>query len=98
MGDNTTLSCTPETLQRFNDIRQECKTDHTPAPTQNMMLQSLMDTWEKVNEQGYGGDEAPDTPDYGEELADLRAEVKRLREQVERVPDQTASKFGERYR
>jgi hypothetical protein len=47
MGEKTSITITESTLKRFNELREQCKTDHTPAPTADGMLNSLMDEWER---------------------------------------------------
>lgn len=49
--------------ERFERIKAECTDDgHLPEPTDKQMMESLMDTWDAVDDGLYsdGGDDAND--------------------------------------
>lgn len=93
MGEKTSISVDESTLERFNAIREECKTDHTPAPTANGMLQSLMDEWETGGPNDPRDiDEDVILPSNGPDVDELLAELKQVRELVEQNPDRTAER------
>lgn len=54
----TTITVQEDTLERFNRIKQEADDAEPACPDTNadFFLGSLLDTWEKVEEVGYGGD------------------------------------------
>lgn len=89
MADKTTISVDESTLERFNRIREECQNDHTPPPTADGMLNSLMDEWEA------GGPNDPRDPEEltGDEptRAEIDAALERIESSVETVESRTGS-------
>ena len=55
-NETKTLELSGRTRQRFERIKEQCKTDHVPAPEDEEMLKSLLDTWEAVGEGYYSDD------------------------------------------
>ena len=53
---NTTITVQPDTLERFNELKAELgeAEPNVPEPSADGFLNSLMDTWEKVDDVGYG--------------------------------------------
>jgi hypothetical protein len=44
----------PDNLrERFEAIKQECKSPYIPEPTDELMMKGLMDTWDAVNNGHY---------------------------------------------
>lgn len=41
---------------RFDRIKAECETVHLPEPSDEQMLESLMDTWDAVKDGQYASD------------------------------------------
>lgn len=50
----TTITIRKSTLKRFNDAKKDTKTSDVPELSADQFLNSLLDTAEKVEEQGYG--------------------------------------------
>ena len=64
----TTITVKERTLERFNDLKDEVNDAEPDVPPSNAdhFLKSLMDTWEKVVEEGYDGDVGDLEPFGGE--------------------------------
>lgn len=55
------IELTTRQRQRLDDIKTECAGDgigQLPEPTDEMMISSLLDTWDAVNDGYYSGDES----------------------------------------
>jgi hypothetical protein len=58
--DGEEIEITGQQRERLDRIRAECTCDgDLPEPTDQMMLGSLMDTWDAVNDGYYSGGETP---------------------------------------
>lgn len=58
MTDTTTddaghIKLTGRQRERFDRIKAECTNEHLPEPADELMLKSLMDTWDAVDEGLY---------------------------------------------
>lgn len=42
-----TLEVSPKQRQRFDAVREECESVHVPPPSDDQMLKSLLDEWER---------------------------------------------------
>lgn len=108
----STITIQDSTLERFNQLKEELsEQQEAPDHTAETFLNALLDTWEAA-ENGYYSD--PSAEEIAEQLKDeismanepmaeldveeLYDEIDRLKELVERVPEDTANKFGEKYR
>lgn len=74
-----TIELTDAQTKRFRKIKEECKDDHTPEPTDELMISSLMDTWDGVNMGIYTEDHTPND--------ELRELVERWKEGAEYAKD-----------
>lgn len=50
------IELTGRNRARFDRIKQECKNDHVPAPSDEELLKSLLDTWDAVGDGHYSGE------------------------------------------
>lgn len=65
----TTISVQEDTLERFNEMKSDVSEAEPGMPdlSADLFLKSLMDTWDKVDEVGYGDTEDVALGDgYGE--------------------------------
>jgi hypothetical protein len=66
-GDDSTngterIKISEQQRERFDAIRESCQTDHIPAPSDQQMFGSLLDTWDAVDDGLYtDADQAPES-------------------------------------
>lgn len=60
MTDDThTLELTARQRERLDLIKAECANDHLPEPTDEQMIDSLLDTWDAVGDGLYSNEDTP---------------------------------------
>jgi hypothetical protein len=52
-GGTEQIELTDRQRKRLDRIKSECANDHLPEPSDQLMLSSLMDTWDAVDEGLY---------------------------------------------
>jgi hypothetical protein len=107
----TTITVQEQTLERFKQLKNELdEQQDAPDHTNELFLQALMDTWEAAGDGYYDN---PDAEAIAEQLKNeismandptvevdtegLIREMEKLQELVERVPENTADRFEEKY-
>lgn len=69
--EKTSITVTPERLERFNKLKAEATAEDMPEQSADLFLKSLMDTWDAVDDGHYNSDT--------EELVEqLKAEIDSL--------------------
>lgn len=56
MTGQDTICLTDRQRRRLDEIKAECAGDGLPEPSDQMMLNSLLDTWDAVEDGYYSGD------------------------------------------
>jgi len=111
-GKQTTITVDESTLERFKQLKAELDNAQSSVPdhTNESFLQSLMDTWEAAEDGYYDDDNVSEIaeeikeqlsmanePGVEVEEEKLISEIEKLQEIVERVPEEAADKFKEKY-
>jgi len=82
----TTITVQDSTLERFKELKAELdKAQDAPDHSADTFLSALLDTWEKVNEDGYGNDVSVNA----NVIEKIAQRVERLDHDVSRLVEQT---------
>lgn len=51
----TEIELTERQAERIEAVREQCTDEHTPPPSDEVVMQALLDTWDAVDSGSYPG-------------------------------------------